>query len=67
VRLNPDVPEALERIINKALEKDREVRYQTARDLLVDLTRLRRERDSGRVAAHASLEFNPWQCCRSPA
>jgi non-specific serine/threonine protein kinase len=51
VRLNPDVPEALERIINKALEKDREVRYQSARDLLVDLTRLKRERDSGRVAA----------------
>jgi len=49
VRLNPDVPEALERIINKALEKDREVRYQSARDLLVDLTRLRRERDFGRV------------------
>jgi len=51
VRLNPDLPEALERIINKALEKDREVRYQSARDLLVDLTRLKRERESGRVAA----------------
>ena len=51
LRLNPDVPEALERIINKALEKDREVRYQSARDLLVDLTRLKRERESGRVAA----------------
>jgi len=52
VRFNPDVPGELERIINKALEKDREVRYQSARDLLVDLTRLRRERESGRVAAH---------------
>ncbi len=51
VRLNPDVPDALERIINKALEKDRELRYQSARDLLVDLTRLKRERDSGRVGA----------------
>jgi serine/threonine protein kinase/tetratricopeptide (TPR) repeat protein len=51
VRLNPDVPRELERIINKALEKDREIRYQSARDLLVDLTRLRRDRESGRISA----------------
>jgi len=50
VRLNPDVPAELERIINKALEKDREVRYHSARDMAVDLTRLKRERESGRVA-----------------
>jgi serine/threonine protein kinase/Flp pilus assembly protein TadD len=49
IRINPDVPDGLERIISKALEKDREVRYQSARDLLVDLMRLKRERESGRV------------------
>jgi len=51
IRINPDVPDALERIIKKALEKDRAVRYQSARDLLVDLTRLKRERESGREIA----------------
>jgi serine/threonine protein kinase len=50
VRLNPELPAELERIINKALEKDREVRYQSAKDLLTDLKRLKRDRDSGRVA-----------------
>jgi eukaryotic-like serine/threonine-protein kinase len=51
VRLNPAVPAELERIVNKLLEKDREVRYQSARDLLVDLTRLKREGESGRALA----------------
>jgi tetratricopeptide (TPR) repeat protein len=49
VRLNPDVPLKLEEIINKAIEKDREVRYQTASDLRADLKRLKRDTDSGRV------------------
>jgi serine/threonine protein kinase len=46
-KLNPEIPMELERIIGKALEKDREERYQTARDLLVDLKRLRRQLISG--------------------
>ncbi len=54
VRLNPDLPEALERIIDKALEKDPEARYQSARELFVDLTRLRRDRESGRAAMPAA-------------
>ncbi|MFZ0418301.1 MAG: serine/threonine-protein kinase [Candidatus Sulfotelmatobacter sp.] len=51
VALNPELPIELGRIINKALEKDRELRYQSASELRGDLKRLKRETDTGRVAA----------------
>jgi serine/threonine protein kinase/tetratricopeptide (TPR) repeat protein len=51
LRLNPDLPAELERIINKGLEKDRNLRYQSAADLRTDLTRLKRDFDSGRTSS----------------
>jgi serine/threonine protein kinase/Flp pilus assembly protein TadD len=50
VRLSPEVPAELERIINKALEKDRNLRYQHAADIRTDFERLKRDRESKRVA-----------------
>ncbi|MGH9406795.1 MAG: protein kinase domain-containing protein [Terriglobia bacterium] len=49
--LNPDVPQELDRIIRKALDKDRELRYQSAADLRADLKHLKQETDSGRSMA----------------
>jgi serine/threonine protein kinase/tetratricopeptide (TPR) repeat protein len=54
IRLNPDLPAKYEDIINKSLEKDRNLRYQSAADIRADLQRLKRDSESGRSAAHSS-------------
>ena len=65
LRLNPDLPAKLEDIINRALEKDRELRYQHASEMRSELLRLKRETDSARVMAAggalpAAVEKRPW-------
>jgi eukaryotic-like serine/threonine-protein kinase len=55
LRLNPDLPADFERIIGKALEKDRNLRYQTAADLRTDLARLKRDLESGRSSGVATV------------
>ncbi len=54
VRLNPDVPARLEDVTNKALEKDKKLRYQSAADMRTDLQRVRRDTESGRSASTAA-------------
>ena len=59
VRLNPDVSDKLEDMINKSLEKDREIRYQSSKDLLIDLKRLKRDTSGESVATAAVPAATP--------
>src|SRR6202023_1448545 len=56
VRLNPDLPSEMERIINRALEKDRELRYQHASEMRAELQRMKRDTDSSRSPIAAAAE-----------
>ena len=71
-QLNPDLPPDLQRIVDKCLEKDRALRYQHASEIRADLQRLKRDRDSGHVAATALTEaprtiFRRWKIWSSAA
>ncbi len=66
VRLNPDLPAKLEDIINRALEKDRDLRYQSAAEMRSELKRLKRDTDSGRSAVLPALDDSAPSAASAP-
>ena len=67
VHLHPETPPKLEEIINRSLEKDRGLRYQSAADLRSELKRLKRDTDSGRSSASAAAAHAPTGGISTPA
>src|SRR2546426_12450879 len=67
VRLNPELPTKLEEIVNKALEKDRDLRYQHASDIRTDLKRLKRETESSRSAVPVAVDAEEAEAVKSSA
>jgi len=66
LRINPEIPPELERILNKSLEKDRDIRYQHASDLRADLKALKRDTDSGKITSGVVPIPGPAQRSRRP-
>ncbi len=67
LRLNPELPAEFERIINRALEKDRNLRYQHASDIRVELQRLKRDTESGRSAVISAVSEPAMQAAAPPS